>query len=149
MKQDESEPRLITPSLPGNLFVARTSDRGRGVFTNADIQEGAVIELCPVIVFGKKDRMQIDGTFLYEYYFEWGKRGNKGAIALGFGSIYNHSYQPNARYEPDFDLHVLEFIAIRDIAAGEEITTNYNYDPEDDSLVWWEKQRVKEKKQHP
>ena len=58
-----------------------------------------------------------------------------------FGSVYNHSYQPNARYEPDFDLNIMEFIAIRDIVAGEEITTNYNYDPEDDSPVWWEKSR--------
>jgi uncharacterized protein len=145
----KSTPRMVTPSLPGYLFVSRTSDRGRGVFTSKDIKAGEVFEVAPMIVFSKKDRASIDNTYIYEYYFEWGKNGNKGALALGFGSLYNHSYQPNARYEPDFDLNIMEFIAIRDIAAGEEITTNYNYDPTDDSPVWWEKQSIKNKKQHP
>ncbi len=143
---------MVTPSLPGYLFVSRTADRGRGVFTSRDLKAGEVIEVCPVIVFSKKDRLLIDDTFLYEYYYEWGKNGNKGAIALGYGSVYNHSYQPNARYEPDFELNIMEYIALRDIKAGEEITTNYNYDPEDDSPVWWEvknKNKKKKKKQHP
>lgn len=147
--EESPEPRLVTPVLPGNLFVSRTLDRGRGVFTSKDIYAGDVIEVCPVIVFNKKDRLVIDDTFLYEYYYEWGKSRKKGALALGFGSVYNHSYKPNARYEPDFDLSIIEFIAIKDIAAGEEITTNYNYDPVDDSPVWWEVQKVKRKKQHP
>jgi SET domain-containing protein len=148
-KGPNSEAKLVTPFLPGHLFVARTHDRGRGVFTNKSFAKGEVIEVCPMIVFSKKDRNQIDDTFLYEYYFEWGKNQTKGALALGFGSIYNHSYQPNARYEPDFDLNIMEYIAVRDIAAGEEITTNYNYDPDDSTPVWWEKQKIKKKKQHP
>ncbi|HPE96412.1 MAG: SET domain-containing protein [Chitinophagales bacterium] len=145
----QGQVRMVTPSLPGYLFVARTKDKGRGVFTSRAISKGEVIEVCPMIVFSRKDRLYIDSTFLYEYYFEWGKNQKKGALALGFGSVYNHSYQPNARYEPDFDLNIMEFIAIRDIVAGEEITTNYNYDPEDDSPVWWEKSQGKKKKQHP
>jgi SET domain-containing protein len=148
-QKDNGAARMVTPSLPGYLFVARTSDRGRGVFTSKAISKGEVIEVCPMIVFSKKDREQIDNTFLYEYYFEWGKHQRKGALALGFGSVYNHSYNPNARYEPDFDLNIMEYIAVRDIEAGEEITTNYNYDPTDKSPVWWEKQKIKKKKQHP
>lgn len=141
--------RIITPSLPGTLFIARTADKGRGVFTNSNIKKGQIIELCPMIVFSSKDRLQINDTFLYEYYFEWGESTRKGALALGYGSIYNHSYQPNARYEPDFELNILEFVAIRDILAGEEITVNYNMDPEDQKPVWWERDKIKKKKQHP
>ncbi|MBC8045519.1 MAG: SET domain-containing protein-lysine N-methyltransferase [Fimbriimonadaceae bacterium] len=141
--------RIITPSLPGTIFVARTTNKGRGVFTNKRIKKGQVIELCPMIVFGAKDRDQINDTFLYEYYFEWGHSTKKGALAMGYGSIYNHSYHPNAKYNPDFDLNILEFEAIRNIEAGEEITVNYNLDPEDQSPVWWERDKIKNKKQHP
>lgn len=141
--------KIITPSLPGTLFVARTHDRGRGVFTNKKIKKGQTIEMCPIIVFSKKDREQIDSTFLYEYYFEWGESGKKGAVALGYGSLYNHSYSPNAKYNPDFDLNILEFEAIRNIEAGEEITVNYNLDPEDKTPMWWEREKIKKKKQHP
>jgi hypothetical protein len=141
--------RIITPSLPGTIFVARTHDRGRGVFTNKKIKKGQVVEICPMIVFSQKDRKQINDTFLYEYYFEWGDDVKKGALALGYGSLYNHSYTPNAKYDPDFDLNILEFSAIRDIEAGEEITVNYNLDPNDTTPVWWDKQKIKNKKQHP
>ncbi len=141
--------RSLTPFLPKDLFVAKTPDRGRAVFTSKKIKKGTVIEIAPMIVFSEKDRELINDTFIYEYYFEWGKSGRKGALALGFGSLYNHSYTPNARYIPDFDLNILEFEAIRDIKAGEEITTNYNLDPEDDTPVWWEREKIKKKKQHP
>ncbi|MFN3939960.1 MAG: SET domain-containing protein, partial [Chitinophagales bacterium] len=110
--------RIVTPQNPGHLLITRTEDRGRGVFTTKPIAKGETIEVCPMIVFKKADRLLIDDTFLYEYYFEWGKNGNKGAIALGYGSLYNHSYSPNARYIPDFDLNILSFVSIRDIDAG-------------------------------
>lgn len=141
--------RSITPQSPGNLIVTRTEDRGRGVFTRNAIAKGETIEVCPMIVFSKSDRLSIDDTFLYEYYFEWGKNGKKGALALGYGSLYNHSYTPNAQYIPDFENNVLEFVSIRDIQAGEEITVNYNLDPDDNTPVWWEKEKIKKKKQHP
>ena len=101
-----------------------------------------------MIVFSEKDRNAINDTFIYEYYFEWGKSGRKGALALGFGSLYNHSYTPNAKYNPDFDLNILEFEAVKDILPGEEITVNYNLDPDDDTPVWWERDKIKNKKQH-
>lgn len=149
---EQKEPRKLTPVLPDNLFVARTPDKGRAVFTSKLIAKGETIEVAPMIVFSAQDRASIDDTFLYEYYFEWGNKGKKGALALGFGSLYNHSYKPNAQYLPDFDLNVLEFRAVRDIEPGEEITVNYNLDPDDQTPVWWErdaKKKSKEKRQHP
>lgn len=141
--------RSITPQSPGHLMISRTADRGRGVFTTKKILKGETIEVCPMIVFSAKDRLSVNDTFLYEYYFEWGNNGKKGALAMGYGSLYNHDYTPNAKYVPDFDFNVLEFVSLRDIEAGEEITVNYNLDPEDKSPVWWEQQSIKKKKQHP
>jgi SET domain-containing protein len=58
------------------------------------------------------------------------------AVALGYGSLYNHSYTPNARYD-DESPQIKIFTAIREIAAGEEITINYNGEPSDESPVWF------------
>ncbi len=55
-------------------------------------------------------------------------------VALGYGSLYNHSYSPNARYE-DANPRTKLFIALRDIQPGEEIVVNYNADPNDRSDV--------------
>jgi SET domain-containing protein len=59
------------------------------------------------------------------------------ALALGYGSLYNHSYRPNARYDDDAQAAMV-FLALRSIAAGEEITINYNGDPEDRAPVGFE-----------
>src|SRR5207248_1551320 len=61
-----------------------------------------------------------------------------GAIALGNASLYNHSYSPSARYVSRIPERVIEFVATRDIAAGEEITVNYNRDHESHKPVWFE-----------
>ena len=62
----------------------------------------------------------------------------RGVFALGYGSIYNHSYSPNARYVKHFDRRTIDFIALWDIAAGEEIPTNYNGVPDSKKMVWFE-----------
>jgi hypothetical protein len=74
-------------------------------------------------------------TSLDDYLFKWG--GGCMAVALGLGSLYNHSYAPNARYYQDTPGRRLEFVAICPIRAGEEITVNYNGDPEGRSALWF------------
>ena len=79
-----------------------------------------------MIVVPSEDVALIRQTKLASYYYEWGEDCEQGAIALGYGSLYNHSYEPNARFEFHEDQDCLEFIALREIEAGEEITINYN-----------------------
>ena len=76
-------------------------------------------------------------TPMSDYCFDWG-RGTV-AVALGYGSLYNHSYQPNARYD-DGRGQTKIFMAIRDIALGEEIVVNYNGEPDDKTPVWFKVQ---------
>ena len=114
--------------------VRRTRGKGRGVFARRAIPEGEVIETCPVLVLPTGSV----GDFsegVGPYVFEWGE--GKLGLALGFGSLYNHSYGPNARYE-DIGGRSKLFVALRDIRAGEEITVNYNGEPGDRSPVWFE-----------
>lgn len=122
--------------LSDAIEARRVRGKGRGVFARRAIARGELIETCPVIVVPTGEVRNGTGwTRLGEYCFEWGQ--GRMALALGFGSLYNHSYEPNARYEDAAGQSKL-FLAIRDIAAGEEICINYNGDPTDRSPVWFE-----------
>ena len=70
------------------------------------------------------------------------EKENGSAISLGYGSIYNHSYEPNAKYEKDFLNNMLIFRAIKIINKGEEIVVNYNGDPNNKEKVWFEKNGI-------
>ncbi len=107
--------------------------KGRGVFARAPIGAGRVIERVPVLVLptGEVEESE-EWAGISGYCFHWGR--GKLALALGYGSLYNHSYRPNARYD-DLGKRTKVFTALRDIAPGEEITINYNGDPADGSPV--------------
>lgn len=111
------------------VFVKRIKGKGRGVFAQQPIRRGEVIERVPVLLvpltflaagLGDKELMR---------FCFWRDRRTL-AVALGYGSLYNHSYRPNARYD-DGPAATMIFTAIRAIKAGEEITINYNGDPRD------------------
>ncbi len=125
-------------SLHVQLEVRAAGSRGRGVFALVAIPAGTLIESADVIPVPRAEMEAIEACILADYYFRWGEDGREGAIALGYGSLYNHSYTPNARYVKDFGRRTIDFIALRDIAAGEEIRTNYNGVPESRKLVWFE-----------
>jgi SET domain-containing protein len=125
------------PFFPGTKIAARyTADRGRGVFALATIDEGEVIESCPLLVFGAVEVTHLFETSLSNYLFKWGPFGEGAACALGFGSLYNHSHSPNAVYvrKPDR----LDFVALRTIDEGEEVTVSYNGGVGDRTPVWFE-----------
>ena len=119
------------------LYIAQSSLGGRGVFTGAPIKEGDLIEVCPVIVMKEGEMAILDTTTLYDYYFLWGDEQKQSALALGFGSLYNHFAPSNADYFMEFNEQTIEIFAVRDIEAGEEITINYNGDPDDAALTWF------------
>ena len=77
-------------------------------------------------------------TILYNYCFTWGDNYEHTAIALGYGSLYNHSYTPNAMFTNNIDNLSIDFYAIADIDDGQEITINYNEDSEDKSPLWFD-----------
>ena len=125
--------------LLGSLYIQQSDGKGKGIFTKEAIVAGTVIEIAPVILLPEQDSALIDKTHLYNYYFLWGERHKNYAICLGYGSLYNHSYEPNCIYETYYEDEVIHFIALRDIAVGEELTINYNHDPTDPKPVWFDK----------
>jgi SET domain-containing protein len=108
------------------IAIATFAGKGRGVVAQRRFRAGETIERPPVIVISPEELALIRKTKLASYYYEWGADCRQGAIALGFGSLYNHSYDPNARFVFHEDEECLEFIALCDIEPGEEITINYN-----------------------
>ena len=109
-----------------DISIRHFPGKGRGVVAERKFQAGETIERPPVLVIPADEAPLIRDTRLAHYYFEWGDDCKQAAIALGYGSLYNHSYTPNARYEFREGEDCLEFIALRDIELGEEITINYN-----------------------
>jgi SET domain-containing protein len=118
------------------IEVKQIKGKGRGVCARRLIRSGEVIERVPVLVLPVGEISKGDVPLrLTGYCFEWG-RGTV-AVALGYGSLYNHSFRPNARYD-DVGPQTKEFTAMRDIAPGEEITVNYNGEPTSRAAVWFE-----------
>ena len=120
------------------IRVKESSGKGRGVFAEKNFKEGEIIETCPVIVFPAEEVDALESIQLSNYYFAWGAASEEAAIALGYGSLYNHSYTPNATYQKDFDNSLLKYICIREIQKNEEITINYNGNPKDETPVWFD-----------
>ena len=118
------------------IFVKTIRKNYRGVFASENIKKGETVEICPVIVVPKKHEKMIDKTHLLNYYYLWGPQ-NQPAIALGYGSLYNHSFSPNIEYEEKVKKKVLVFKALRNIKKGEELKSNYNGDHDSKDEVWF------------
>ena len=123
--------------IPG-LYVLTTTEKGRGVYAGIDIQKGDVIEVCNVIVIPTYERSIIHKTVLHDYYFEWGENLQECALALGYGSLYNHEIDANADFIIDIGSKTLIIEAARDIKAGQEITINYQGEIGDNTPMWWQ-----------
>jgi uncharacterized protein len=120
-----------------NIYVAATSNKGRGVFTNSDLKKNTIIEIAPVIVLSKQERLLIDQTLLHDYIFEWGDTQNQCCMALGYVPMYNHSYRSNCEYEMNYKLQIITVKTVRAIKAGEELFINYNGDWNNKKPVWF------------
>ena len=106
--------------------VAVAPGRGRGVFATKAIEAGAVIEVCPVVPLSRSCGLSMPRSF-EDYIYHWDGDSDAAAFAAagGYGSFYNHSSQPNALLEYDFERLELTFRAARSIAADEEVRFDY------------------------
>ena len=98
---------------------------GRGVYAKRDIKKDEIIERCPIIEVPKHDVSNLRESILVTYFFYFGKNKERLAIALGFGSIYNHSHKPNAMFKIKQKDMIIDFIALKDIKKYDEIVFNY------------------------
>jgi SET domain-containing protein len=97
----------------------RRGRRGRGVFALRAFAEGEVVEVCPTVVVDDDDA----GGVVRDYVFS-ARQPGKLLLVLGYGMLYNHAAHPNLFHRSAGRL-LIEFVALRDIAAGEELTHDY------------------------
>jgi tetratricopeptide (TPR) repeat protein len=118
----------ITSIYPPEVSMRDTQTvKGRGVFAERDFLAGEVVEICAVVL--------LDTPFtdlpieIQTIAFNWGALcgiGHCHALALGFGSLYNHESPATLRYEADPENLALKFIATQKIDKGKELTINYD-----------------------
>ncbi len=125
---------MIYPSL----YIDDSNEKGRGVFTNEFLPANTTIEISPVIVMSSAERELLDQTLLHDYIFEWGGDNKQCCMALGYVSVYNHSYQSNCEYEMDFKNAVIKIKTVRNIKEGEELFLNYNGDWNNSRKIWFD-----------
>lgn len=97
----------------------RVGRRGRGVFAERVFRKDEVVETCHAIVL---DDDEVDGL-LRDYVFSAQQRG-KVLLVFGYAMLYNHSSRPNLYHRTAGRL-TIEFVALRDVDAGEELTHDY------------------------
>jgi uncharacterized protein len=127
-------PRMI---YAPDVIVGPSPERGRGVFATRRFGPGETIEMCPVIALSEVDARKLDDTMLCEYYFGWGEDRKQAAIVLGYGSLYNHSFTPNAAHHKNVADGVMSVVALREIAAGGEIFIHYDTGPDEAQPNMW------------
>lgn len=105
------------------IEVKKTKTMGRGVFATQDITANATIHQADFI---KVPEEEVNKTPTFaKYVFQYSKKYS--VLCLGVGSLFNHSNEPNAEvcFSKIGDREVMEFYAIKDIKAGEQIFISY------------------------
>ncbi|KAI5481377.1 Set and Cytidine deaminase-like domain containing protein [Pseudohyphozyma bogoriensis] len=127
-------PPLTPLAARAPIAILSTPSKGRGVFATESIAAGTVVEISPILLLSKEeyygggkegDLLGVEGSMLRGYVFSW--RGGGMALALGLGSLFNHSSQPNLSFELQPQTHTIQFKAFRTIAAGEELSIFYGH----------------------
>lgn len=120
------------------LYISPSAGMNRGVFTAEPMEAGTTIEISPVIVMSREERVLLDKTLLHDYIFEWGENRDQCCMALGYVPLYNHSNSSNCTYETDFDAQLIRVMTVRDVKPGEELFINYNGEWNDPKPVWFD-----------
>lgn len=115
--------------IDARVQVRMTSNMGKGCFALEKIEKNTVIESAPVIFLHRDTFVNLNeyngGTHkLSEYPFSWGRDGLV-VFALGYGGIYNHKVDPNLSWRPNYQMETIQYTAVRDIEAGEELFIRY------------------------
>ncbi len=121
------------------VTVKDSGKMGRGVFATEDIKKGEVVEVAPIIVLQFADFIDTRWNLMFDYYF-W--LDDEVVLALGYGSMYNHSETPNAKYKVDIKNRSIEFKTIKDIKKGEEIFFNYKGESKLKTPLWFERKEA-------
>ncbi|KAJ4491294.1 cytidine deaminase-like protein [Lentinula edodes] len=117
--------------------IQYSESKGRGVYASREIPRNTVIEISPVLFFGKEEYEKYGKyTVLDHYTFKW--KDGRMALALGLGSLFNHSNSPNVSYTLDPCTDSIRYRTVRNIDPDEELCIFYGhnlwFDPVDTTV---------------
>jgi SET domain-containing protein len=118
------------------ITLKRVPGKGLCVYATKNFKIGEIIEACPVLPLTPTERKHCEKTILDHYIYPW-RSTRSAAVVFGYGSIINHSFEPNADWKQNFKTKRMVYRAIRPIKKGEEITVNYNGEPDDLTPIEW------------
>lgn len=116
------------------VFLGHSLDPsvGLGVFASQGFAEGDLIERCPMIQLGFRSRYHSDPQLSRYLYNDKScgceqckMHGHHMFMVLGYGMLYNHQNEPNARWAFDYAKLVADVIALRAIGPEEEVFVSY------------------------
>ncbi|KAI0338908.1 hypothetical protein BDW22DRAFT_1362213 [Trametopsis cervina] len=129
--ESESASIVTSPKAPNHLnsagcYIRYVEGKGRGVFAQRDISPHTTIEISPVLLF-TPDEYREHGrhTVLDHYTFKW--KSGQMALALGLGSLFNHSEIPNVSYKLDPETESIIYTTTRHINSNEELCIFYGH----------------------
>ncbi|KAG9069986.1 hypothetical protein KI688_009316 [Linnemannia hyalina] len=106
-----------------NLQIQDCGAKGRGIFTTVSIPARTVIDISPILLFPSEEySTHGQHTQLDHYTYRW--KGGM-ALALGLGSMFNHSSTPNVGFQRDIDNSLIRYSTLREIQVGEELCISY------------------------
>ena len=105
-----------------------------GVFTDSFIPKGTTIEIARTLKL-KNEHLFQDGNIMNDYVFKLDDKHS--LIALGFGSLFNHSENPLVSYKVT-DGKVF-YYTLQDVFPNDEITISYGDN-------WWKNRGIKPNK---
>ena len=125
---------------PSKIYISESKipKSGKGVFAAGEVKKGEIIEIAPILILEFSDFIDTKWNLLFEYYF-W--MDDYVVLALGFGSLYNHSKNPNCKYKIDKENKTITFTAAKDIKKDSEILFNYSKSSSKKAPLWFERQK--------
>ncbi|AHF14732.1 SET domain-containing protein-lysine N-methyltransferase [Niabella soli] len=124
------------------LYIKQCKGKGRGVFCKQVIIKEELIESAPLIIIPAAQKAWVMESKLTDYFFNYCETEDALALALGFGSLYNHAEHSNADYRIDYDNRQIDFFALEDIPTGREICINYGGAYGKDYRNWFEDRNI-------
>jgi SET domain-containing protein len=123
---------------PEKVKVIDVKGKGRGVVATKNIKKEEIFEFCPVVFISKKEKVFFEKeSSVIKFYYLWQPEIKKYCIMLGYGSLYNHSKNPNAEidYNTKDPKNFLFFRALKNIKKGEEIVYDYQFDKDKEEFL--------------
>lgn len=127
---------LPKPEMP-KAVVTSDPTFGRTLIAVRDIRAGECISEAPARVISNRFMKKFSKiTMLTDLAHTWLQRF--AAVVLGIPAFVNHSFSANAFYVENRKRRTISLVAYRAIAAGHELTMNYNGHPNDKESLDWE-----------